>query len=174
MEKDSRRSLEANISSSRSATLGIPVEEYLARADTKTILSTPILTDIPSSSGSVENNVVVVGNPASESVQVVGEPRSSKYVSELHRLCQTTPGLVPLFEIECDDRGTTWGGRLVVGDRTISRGEMRWQSKKAAKEGLAEVGVGVVKGMTKNEDGEAKNWVGMLQGTYVLIFSPKI
>lgn len=181
MENDAGRgSPEANVSSSRSALpvvpqgLGVPVEEYLARADTKKLLASPTLTNIPSSSGSVKNNVLVVGSP--ESVQVVGEPKSSKYVSELHRLCQTTQGLVPLFEIECDGQGATWGGKLVVGDRTISRGEMRWQSKKAAREGLAELGVGIVKGMVKGEDGEGKNWIGMLQGThtYVLTFSQNL
>lgn len=174
MENDAGRSSpEANVSSSRSALpvvpqgLGVPVEEYLARADTKKLLASSTLTKIPSSSGSIKNNVVVVGSPAPESVQVVGEPKSRKYVSELHQLCQTTQGLVPLFEIECDGQGATWGGKLVVGDRTISRGEMRWQSKKAAREGLAELGVGIVKGMVKGENGKGKNWIGMLQGTYI-------
>lgn len=154
---------------------GIPVEEYLARADAKTLLLPPLLTNISSSSSSLcgsrqNNNVVAIGDPAPESIQqlVGGEPRSVtdyKHVAELYQLCEQTQGLVPLFEIECDRQGTTWGGRLLVGDRTISRGEeMRWQSKKAAKEGLAEVGVGVVRGMMKNEDGKAKNWIGMLQG----------
>lgn len=198
MENDARGTPEANVSPSRYAlpvvaqSLGIPVEEYLARADTKALLSSPTLTKIPSySEGNVKNNVVavdVVGAPAPKSVQVVVcEPRSSKFVSELHRLCQTRlkGRLVPLFEIElCDDKGATWGGNLIVGDRTISRGgEMRWQSKKAAKEGLAELGVGVVRGMMKSEDGdgdeEAKNWGGMLQGMYCtshtsLIFSQNL
>lgn len=181
MENDAGRgSPEANVSSSRSALpvvpqgLGVPVEEYLARAGTKKLLASSTLTKIPSSSGSIKNNVVVVGSPAPESVQVVGEPKSRKYVLELHRLCQTTQGLVPLFEIECDGQGATWGGKLVVGDRTISRGEMRWQSKKAAREGLAELGVGIVKGMVKSENGKGengkgKNWIGMLQGTYILL-----
>lgn len=155
---------------------GIPVEEYLARTDAKTLLLPPLLTNISSSSSLCDsgknNNVVAIGDPAPESVQKVvgGEPRSvtdHKHVAELYRLCEQTQGLVPLFEIECDGQGATWGGRLLVGDRTISRGEeMRWQSKKAAKEGLAEVGVGVVRGMMKNEDGKAKNWIGMLQGMY--------
>lgn len=154
--------------------LGIPVEEYLARADTKTLLSLPPLTSNSSpllcGSGK-DNNVVVVGDPAPESVQQVvdGEPSSgtdSKYVVELYQLCQQTEGLVPLFEIECDAQGASWGGKLIVGGRTISRGETRWQSKKAAREGLAEVGVGVVRGMMKTENGKAKNWIGMLQGMY--------
>lgn len=170
MENDTGRgSHEANISSSRSALpvnsqgLGIPVEEYLVRANTRTLLSSSNLTDIPSSSKSVKNknNVVNFSKPA---------PESGKNVSELHRLCQTTPGLVPLFEIECDDRGLSWGGKLVLGDQTISRGTMRWQSKKAVREGLAEIGVEVVKGMVKNEDGETKNWVGMLHGMFLCIF----
>lgn len=171
---------DANISSSRSALpvvpqcLGIPVEEYLARADIKTLLPLPPLTNSSSSlfwGSGKNNNVVVVGDHAPESVQqVVGdEPRSctdSKYVAELYQLCQQTEGLVPLFEIECEAQGATWGGNLIVGDRTISRGETRWQSKKAAREGLAEVGVGVVRRMMKNKDGRAKNWIGMLQGMY--------
>lgn len=178
MENDAGRgSPEANVSSSRSVFpqgLGVPVEEYLSGADRKKLLASPTLTDILSSSRSVKNNIVVVGSPAPESVHVVSEPKSSKYVSELHRLCQTTQGLVPLFEIESDAQGATWGGKLVVGDRTISRGEMRWQSKKAAREGLAELGVGIVKGMVKGKDREGKNWIGMLQGTYVLIFSQNL
>lgn len=170
---------DAKISSSSSALraipqcLGIPVEEYLARADTKTLLPLPPLTSNSSSllCGTCKRNNVVVGDPAPESVQQVvgGEPKSgtdSKYVVELHQLCEQTEGLVPLFEIECDAQGATWGGKLIVGDRTISRGETRWQSKKAAREGLAEVGVSVVRGMMKNEDGKTKNWTGMLQGMY--------
>lgn len=151
------------------------MEEYLARADTKILLQLPPLTSKSSSllcGSGQDKNIVVVGDPAPESVQqqvVDGEPRSdtdSKYVVELHQLCQKTEGLVPLFELECDAKGATWGGKLIVGDRTISRGETRWQSKQAAREGLAEVGVGVVRGMMKNEDGKAKNWTGMLQGMY--------
>lgn len=154
--------------------LGIPVEEYLARADKKTLLPPPPLTSNSSSllCGSGKNNdIVVIGDLAPESFQqVVGdEPRSwtdGKSVVKLHHLCQQTRGLVPLFEIECDEQGATWGGRLIVGDRIISRGEMRWHSEKAAREGLAEVGVGVVRDMMKNEDGKANNWTGMLQGMY--------
>lgn len=174
---------DAKISSSSSAlgavpqSLGIPVEEYLARADTKKLLSLPPLSSSSSSllcGSGKDNNVVVVGDPALESVQqVVGgdddEPSSGthcKYIVELYQLCQRTEGLVPLFEIECDAQGASWGGKLIVGGRTISRGETRWQSKKAAREGLAEVGVGVVRGMMKTEDGKAKNWIGMLQGMY--------
>lgn len=154
--------------------LGIPVEEYLVRADTKALLLLPPLTSNSSSSlcgSGEEKNIVVVGDPAPESVQQVvdGGPRSgrdSKYAVELHQLCQQTEGLVPLFEIECDAQGASWGGKLILGDRTISRGETRWQSKRAAREGLAEVGVGVVRWMMKNEHGKAKNWTGMLQGMY--------
>lgn len=158
--------------------LGIPVEEYLARANTKTSLTPPPLTSNTSSllyGSGKDNDIVVIGDPAPESVQQVvdDEPRSGtdgKSVVELHQLCQQTEGLVPLFEIECDAQGATWGGRLTMGDRTISRGgETRWQSKKTAREGLAEVGVGVVRGMMKNEDGKAKNWTGMLQGMYIFI-----
>lgn len=158
--------------------LGIPVEEYLARADTKTLLSLPPLTSNSSpllyGSGK-DNNVVIVGDPAPESVQQVvdGEPSSgtdSKYVVELYQLCQQTEGLVPLFEIECDAQGASWGGKLIVGGRTISKGETRWQSKKAAREGLAEVAVGVVRGMMKTENGKAKNWIGMLQGMYPYLY----
>lgn len=55
-------------------------------------------------------------------------------------------------------------------DHFERRGETRLQSKKAAREGLAEVGVEVVRGMIKNEDGKAKNWTGMLQGMYPILY----
>lgn len=39
-----------------------------------------------------------------------------------------------------------FGGNVKVGDKTITS-EERWQTKKAAKEGLSEKAVGVVKAM---------------------------
>lgn len=76
-------------------------------------------------------------------------------------------GLLPRFEIEGDQR-MGFGGTVAVGDETITS-EQRWQTKKAAKEGLAEKAVGIVKAMPslkrKRSEGETQeNWIGMLHG----------
>lgn len=77
-------------------------------------------------------------------------------------------GIVPKYEIEGDQ--SDFGGWLQIGNETISRDE-RWKTKKDAKEGLAEMGVELVKGLREKEmekepvAGPQPNWVGLLQST---------
>lgn len=80
-------------------------------------------------------------------------------------------GLFPRFEIEGDQR-MGFGGKVTVGDETITS-EGRWQTKKAAKEGLSEKAVELVKAMPslkrKRSEGETQeNWIGMLNGEQLL------
>lgn len=83
-----------------------------------------------------------------------------------------TRGLIPRFEIEGSQR-MGFGGKIKVGDQTITS-EERWQTKKAAKEGLSEKAIEVVKAMPllkrKRSAGETqKNWIGMLQRGQLLL-----
>lgn len=102
----------------------------------------------------------------------LGAPRTTHNVSALHQLCQER-GLVVGFEIDGDQTGG-FGGMVTIGDQTIES-EQRWRSKKEAKEGLAELGLPVVRemeavGRGKGETGQEKNWVGLLLGESMLIF----
>ena len=101
----------------------------------------------------------------------LGAPKTSHNTQALNQLCQSK-GLVPEFKID-GDQDWGFGGSLTVGGQTIV-GEKRWKNKKEAKEGLAEMGLPMVKEMDKvarekenKAPGEPeKNWVGMLLGTY--------
>lgn len=85
--------------------------------------------------------------------------------------------LLPRFEIE-GDQHIGFGGNVTVGDETITS-EERWQTKRAAKEALAEKAVGIVKAMPslkrKRSVGETQeNWIGMLHGEQLLPLCVKI
>lgn len=105
------------------------------------------------------------------------EPRIPVYQKTSHNLPllhqeSQTRGLLPRFEIEGDQR-IGFGGKVTVGDKTITR-EERWHTKKAAKEGLAEKAVGIVIAMPplkrKRSVGEIQeNWIGMLHGDPLLL-----
>lgn len=108
------------------------------------------------------------GAPPSNLVPV-GAPKTNHHVPVLYMLCQKR-GIVPEFEIDGDRYG--FGGWLKIGNETVSRDE-RWSTKKDAKEGLAERGVEVVKGMQERENAPLANgqsWVGKLQGTSELLY----
>lgn len=107
------------------------------------------------------------GAPPSNLVPV-GAPKTNHHVTTLYMLCQKR-GIVPEFEIDGSQSG--FGGWLKIGNETISRDE-RWSTKKDAKEGLAERGVEVVRGMQEREGAPAagvQNWVGQLQGRLELL-----
>lgn len=97
----------------------------------------------------------------------LGTPKTSHYTVAFYQLCQER-GFVPQFEIDGDEFDG-FGGWLKVGNETIGS-EERWRTKKSAKEGLAQKGLGIVKDMDariKSSAAQAseKNWIGLLQGT---------
>ncbi|KAL8762759.1 MAG: hypothetical protein Q9184_001299 [Pyrenodesmia sp. 2 TL-2023] len=94
----------------------------------------------------------------------LGAPRTSQYVAALHHLCQEK-GLVATYEID-GDQTEGFTGMVTIGGQTIAS-EQHWRIKKEAKEGLAELGLPVVKemeavGRGKGDNGQDKNWVGLL------------
>ncbi|KAL8818134.1 MAG: hypothetical protein Q9223_003175, partial [Gallowayella weberi] len=101
----------------------------------------------------------------------LGAPKTSHNVPAFHHLCQER-GLVAEFAID-GDQFQGFGGTVTVGGQTITS-DRRWQNKKEAKEGLAELGIPAVREMeavhkdkkepaAPKEKGEPdKNWVGML------------
>lgn len=92
--------------------------------------------------------------------------KTSFHVAALNTQCQTR-GFLPTYEIE---GVTDFGGVLKLRDVTVTS-DQRWSSKKEVREGLAEKGMEVLKGIeaSKKEPGlpqeVGKNWVGMLHGT---------
>lgn len=95
---------------------------------------------------------------------------TSHHLPLLHQESQMR-GLLPRFELNGDQR-MGFGGNVKVGDKTITS-EERWQTKRAAKEGLSEKAVEIVKAMPplkrKRSAGETKeNWIGMLYGGQLL------
>lgn len=110
------------------------------------------------------------GSKEPKAKTIVVSQTTSHHLSLLHQESQTR-GLLPRFEIEGDQR-MGFGGNVKVGDKTITT-EERWQTKKAAKEALAEKAVSVVKTMPslkrKRSIGETQeNWIGMLHGEQFL------
>lgn len=99
---------------------------------------------------------------------------TSHHVPLLHRESQIR-ALTPRFEIE-GDQHIGFGGTVKIGEKTITT-EVRWQSKKAAKEGLAANAVDIVKAMplpkrkrlaAEGQGQGQENWVGMLYGAQLL------
>ncbi|KAL8948190.1 MAG: hypothetical protein Q9222_005596, partial [Ikaeria aurantiellina] len=107
------------------------------------------------------------GNPSSSCTPVqLGSPITTHNVSAFNQLCQER-ALIAEYEIQ-GDQNVGFGGTLTVSGQVI-KSENRWRNKKEAKEGLAELGMPVVKGMAaaaKGEQsvtgGQEKNWVGLL------------
>lgn len=83
-------------------------------------------------------------------------------VGQLNNQCQTI-GLTPRYEID-GDQPIGFGGSLQLGPHTITRNE-RWPTKKAAREGLAQKGLAVVRDIQRKkakEETSVENWVGKL------------
>lgn len=79
-------------------------------------------------------------------------------------------GLTPRFEIEGDQR-TGFGGNVKIGEETITA-EEKWQTKRAAKEGLAAKAMDIVKTMPSQKRKRSateveENWIGMLHGAQI-------
>lgn len=95
----------------------------------------------------------------------LGEPTSSFHTAELYQLGQKL-GIVPGFDFEGDSQ-LGWGGRLRLGERIITKDGMRWQTKKAAKVELAELGLEAMRGTTSVQNMlKTKNWAGLLHEFY--------
>lgn len=102
------------------------------------------------------------GSSAGEPVQL-GAPRTSHYVPLLYQE-SAQRGYNPEFEYESDESG--FGGSVTVNGQTFSS-DLRWQSKKEAKEGLSEIAIPFVKAMEhrhKPVSGPQENWIGKLLG----------
>lgn len=105
------------------------------------------------------------GSVAAVQPEQLGEPTSSFHTAELNELGQKL-GIVPKYDFEGDNQ-QGWGGTLSLGERTITKDGMRWQTKKAAKDGLAELGLEAMKGTTSVLDMvNTRNWAGLLHEFY--------
>lgn len=114
--------------------------------------------------------LMAIGSKELKSRTAVVSKITSHHLPLLNQQSQMR-GIVPRFEIEGDQR-MGFGGNVKVGDKTITS-EERWQTKKAAKEGLSEKAVEIVKAMPslkrKRSAGETQeNWIGMLQSGQLL------
>lgn len=95
----------------------------------------------------------------------IGQTKSSQNIQTLYHLCQQR-GITPEFEIDGETFGD-WGGWLKINDHNISS-DQRWSTKKAAREGLAEKAIEIVKkieisGRPASANGQI-NWIGKLLG----------
>ena len=111
-------------------------------------------------------------NPTSVQEPVPLGTKSSFHIAALNTQCQSK-GFLPVFDIE----GTAdFGGVLKLRGVTVTS-ERRWNSKKEAREGLAEKGLGIVKEMEakpKESGGSqeaGRNWIGLLNGEYYSLLS---
>lgn len=100
----------------------------------------------------------------------LGESTSSFHTVELNQLGQQL-GIVPQYDFEGDTQ-QGWGGTLRLGERTITKDGMRWQTKKAAKDGLSELGLEAIKGTGSAQSMlNTRNWAGLLHEFYNNSFS---
>ena len=87
---------------------------------------------------------------------------TSHHVGQLNNKCQVL-GLNARYEID-GEHPTGFSGSLQLGSHTITMDE-RWPSKKAAKEGLAQKGLAVVRDLNRKkaeDEGSVENWIGLL------------
>ena len=100
-------------------------------------------------------------------------------VGKLNNQCQKL-GLNARYEID-GDQPTGFGGFLQLGSHTITMDE-RWPSKKAAREGLAQKGLAVVKDLNRKkaeDESSVENWIGLLHSKrgnlcYSISFCPSL
>ncbi|KAL9604260.1 MAG: hypothetical protein Q9219_000658 [cf. Caloplaca sp. 3 TL-2023] len=147
---------------------GLPfceIEAYLNDPRNKEILASPPIKSPPHKKPKIREDS---SSSASCTPVQLGAPKTTHHVSALHQLCQER-GLSAEFEIDGHQIGG-FSGMVTVGGEIIAN-ENRAESKKAAKERLAELAIPVVRDMPaavqpkaeKGEKGEPeKNWVGFL------------
>lgn len=147
--------------SKESPFLPISAEDYLELPRTKALLAAANANLQGKGSKSWSNGPGATVHPVQ-----LGEPTSSFHIAELNQLGQKL-GIVPEYDFEGDNQ-QGWGGSLRLGERTITKDGMRWQTKKAAKDGLAELGLEAIKGTTSVQDNmlKTKNWAGLLHEFY--------
>ena len=146
--------------SEESPFLQISAEDYLELPRTKALLAAANANLKGKGSKSKDNDPGGAVHPVQ-----LGEPTSSFHTSELNQLGQKL-GIVPEYDFEGDNQ-QGWGGRLRLGERTITKDGMRWQTKKAAKDGLAELGLEAISGTTSVQNMlKMKNWAGLLHEFY--------
>lgn len=124
------------------------------------------------------NGTTTARNPASQLAPAVavplGKPRTTEHIKHFHELCQQR-GIAPAFEFENVDQ-QRFGVRLSFGDKVLEE-KGPFNSKKEAKEAVAERGLEVVREMVRegalstDEGGSrgggeerAENWIGLLLG----------
>ena len=138
----------------------ISAEDYLELPRTKALLAAANANLKGKGSKSKGNGPVAAARPVQ-----LGEPTTSFHTAELNQLGQKL-AIVPDYDFEGDTQ-QGWGGRLRLGERTITKEGMRWQTKKAAKDGLAELGLEAMKEMTSEQNNvKTTNWVGLLHDFY--------
>lgn len=135
-------------------------EDYLELPRTKALLAAANANFKGKGSKSKGNGPVAAVQPVQ-----LGEPTSSSHTAELNQLGQKL-GIVPQYDFEGDNQ-QGWGGTLRLGERTITKDGMRWQTKKAAKDGLAELGLEAMKGTASVQTMvNTRNWAGLLHEFY--------
>ena len=104
---------------------------------------------------------------------------TTHHVGQLNNQCQAL-GLSARYEID-GDQPTGFGGFLQLGSHTITMDE-RWPSKKAAREGLAQKGLAVVRDLKRkktDDERPVENWIGLLNSKrgnlcYSISFCPSL
>lgn len=102
----------------------------------------------------------------------LGEPTpSSFHTAELNQLCQKL-AIAPEYDFE-GDHLEGWGACLRLGNCKIMKNGMRWQTKRAAKDALAELGLEAMAGMASGQNKmlQTRNWPGLLHEFYTKSFS---
>lgn len=112
----------------------------------------------------------MAGSPKEPKLPIIStKTTTNRYLAILNKESGMR-GLTPRFEIEGNQR-TGFGGNVKIGEKTITS-EKKYRSKKAAKEGLAEIAGEVVKAMPgqkrKRVEENEENWIGLLHGAQLL------
>lgn len=135
-------------------------EDYLELPRTKALLAAANANSKGKGSKSKDNGPVAAVQPVQ-----LGEPTSSFHTVELYQLGQQL-GIVPQYDFEGDNQ-QGWSCTLRLGEHTITKDGMRWQTKRAAKDGLAELGLEAMKGTTSVQNMlNTRNWAGLLHEFY--------
>ncbi|KAL9128479.1 MAG: hypothetical protein Q9217_002857 [Psora testacea] len=155
---------------------GLPIFEvnsYLSDPSNASLLAAPTTSKPSPKSPSQLSNVTTWAIDPAQPVPL--GTKTSHHVPALNTLCQSKGVPTPVFDLEQQGEGNevSFGGIVRVGEGTVGSAK-RWRNKKEAKEGLAELAIGMVKEMTPpggreaqqtktSNAGSGRNWVAMLQ-----------
>ena len=140
----------------------LDVDKFLNDPKNKALLTDSTASKASKSSAGKRRTANPSNSSTGEPLQL-GAPKTSHHVPLLYHECQQR-GYNPEFEFEGDNHG--FGGSVTINGETFSS-DLRWNSKKEAKEGLAELAVPFVKAMEhcdKPASGPQENWIGKLLG----------